>query len=77
MTLSNGLRATPSLGDAIEASAGAGAGAAPRGAPLSIKETRLGMPLDRALRQIVERVRSPVVSAAVATLNSRAAPAAS
>jgi tight adherence protein B len=69
LTLANGLRANPSLGEAIEASAGLVPEPLRQELSLTIKETRLGMPLDRALRQMVERVRSPVVSAAVATLN--------
>jgi tight adherence protein B len=69
LTLANGLRANPSLGEAIEAGAGLVPEPLRQELSLTIKETRLGMPLDRALRQMVERVRSPVVSAAVATLN--------
>jgi tight adherence protein B len=69
LTLSNGLKANPSLGEAIEASATLAPEPLSRELSLTIKETRLGMPLDRALRQMVERARSPVVSAAVATLN--------
>jgi tight adherence protein B len=69
LTLANGLRANPSLGEAIESSAPMVPEPLRQELSLTIRETKLGMPLDRALRQMVQRVRSPVVSAAVATLN--------
>jgi tight adherence protein B len=68
LALSNELKANPALGESLAQSARL------MGAPLSEelsllhKETRLGMPLDRALRQMSERAQSPVVSAAIATL---------
>jgi tight adherence protein B len=68
LALSNELKVNPALGESLAQSARL------MGAPLSEelsllhKETRLGMPLDRALRQMSERAQSPVVSAAIATL---------
>jgi tight adherence protein B len=68
LALSNELKANPALGESLAHSAKL------LGAPLSEelsllhRETRLGMPLDRALRQMSERAQSPVLSAAIATL---------
>jgi tight adherence protein B len=68
LALSNALKANPSLGDSIAASARLIDAPLAQELSLLLKETRLGMPLDRALRQLAERVRSPIVSAAFATL---------
>jgi tight adherence protein B len=68
IALANALKASPSLGDSIEASARLMAPPLSEELSLLHKETRLGMPLDRALSQLAERLRSPVASAALATL---------
>jgi tight adherence protein B len=68
LLLSNALKANPSLGEAIAESARLMAAPLKQELSLALKENHLGMPLDRALRQLTERVKSPVVSAAIATL---------
>jgi tight adherence protein B len=68
LALSNGLRANPALGESLAQSARLMPEPLSQELSLLHKETRLGMPLDRALRQMSERVQSPVVSAAIATL---------
>ena len=68
LALANALRASPSLGDAIAASASLMAAPLSEELVLASKETSLGVPLDRALREMAERIGSPVFAAAVATL---------
>lgn len=68
LALSNVLKANPSLGDSITASARLTEPPLAQELSLLHKETRLGVPLDRALRQLGARVQSPIVSAALATL---------
>jgi tight adherence protein B len=68
IALAHSLRATPALGDALSSAAEVVA------APLSdelhvlLKEHDLGTPLDVALENMAERVQSPVVGAALSTL---------
>ena len=68
MALSNALHANPALGDSIAQSARLVGPPLSQELSLLHKECRLGMPLDRALRQLGARVHSPIVSAALATL---------
>jgi tight adherence protein B len=68
LALSNALHANPALGDSIAQSARLVGPPLSQELSLLHKECRLGMPLDRALRQLGARVRSPIVGAALATL---------
>lgn len=68
LALANALRASPSLGDSIETSASLVAAPLSEELRLAVKENRLGLPLDRALHEMAERIGSPVFSAAIATL---------
>jgi tight adherence protein B len=68
VVLSNALRATPSLGDAIDASAARVAAPLCDELRLMLNETRLGMPLDRALDELGARVDSPTLRASLLTL---------
>lgn len=68
LALANALRASPSLGDAIDASSTLVAAPLAEELALLIKENGLGVPLDRALQEMTARIGSPVVAAAVATL---------
>jgi tight adherence protein B len=68
LALSNALKASPSLGDALAACVPLLAAPLRDELALVLREQQLGVPLDRALGNMAGRVRSPVVSAAVATL---------
>jgi tight adherence protein B len=68
LALSNALKASPSLGDALAACVPLLASPLREELALVLREQQLGLPLDRALGNLAERVRSPVVSAAIATL---------
>ena len=68
LALSNTLKASPSLGEGIASSVRLVPPPLSEELALLLNEVRLGMPLDRALRQMTERAKSPVVSAAIATL---------
>ncbi|HMI91960.1 MAG TPA: type II secretion system F family protein [Polyangiales bacterium] len=68
LALSNALKASPSLGDALAACVPLLASPLRDELGLVLREQQLGVPLDRALANMAERVRSPVVSAAIATL---------
>jgi tight adherence protein B len=68
LALANALKANPSLGEALASTARLMP--APLGEELSLvlKQHALGNPLDRCLSELGERVRSTVVSTAVATI---------
>jgi tight adherence protein B len=68
VVLANALRATPSLGDALGASAERIAPPLRHELQLIGNEVRLGVPLDRALQHAAQRIESPLVRAAFATL---------
>jgi tight adherence protein B len=68
LALANALRASPSLGDAIAASSTVAPAPLSEELSLAIHETNLGLPLDRALDEAARRVRSPVFTAAMATV---------
>lgn len=68
LALSNALKASPSLGDALAACVPLLAPPLRDELALVLREQQLGVPLDRALANMAGRVRSPVVSAAIATL---------
>ncbi len=68
LALANALKANPALGDALASSVALTAPPLCEEIALLLKENRLGVPLDRAMQQLAARVRSPVVSAALATL---------
>lgn len=68
LSLSNALRANPSLGEGIAASAQLMREPLASELDLVVKEHRLGTPLDRALQTMSRRVRSPVLSSAVVAL---------
>lgn len=68
LALANALKASPALGDALAACAPLLAAPLRGEIELVLREQQLGVPLDRALANMAERVRTPVVSAALATL---------
>jgi len=69
LVLANGLRAVPSLGDAMAASRALIGGPLAEELDVALQEHRLGSPLNVAFGAMAARVRSPVLSAAVTTLD--------
>jgi tight adherence protein B len=68
MVLSNALKAAPSLGEALATSAGLTRAPMSEELDLTLKEIRLGSPLDEALLGLATRVKSRTLWGAVATL---------
>jgi tight adherence protein B len=68
LSLASGLRASPSLGDALEASRGLVGPPLGQELALVLREVELGVPLDLALFHMGERAGSPVVHAALTIL---------
>jgi tight adherence protein B len=68
LMLSNALRATPSVGDAIKSTVTLTSGDLNRELDVLVKELKLGVPVDRALRTLSERVASDTVTAALTTI---------
>ncbi|MCS6799509.1 MAG: type II secretion system F family protein [Myxococcota bacterium] len=68
LLLANALKATPSLGEAIAASARIVRPPIQQELDLLLKQVQLGTPLDAALLETSARVGSPTVSSALATL---------
>jgi tight adherence protein B len=68
MVLSNALKAAPSLGEAIATSAGLSRAPMSEELDLTLKEIRLGSPIDQALLNLANRVGSRTLWGAVATL---------
>jgi tight adherence protein B len=68
MVLSNALKAAPSLGEALTTSAGLTRAPMSEELDLTLKEIRLGSPLDEALLGLATRVKSRTLWGAVATL---------
>lgn len=66
--LSNGLRATPSLGEALAASATLIRAPLSQEIEVAIKEIHLGTSIDEAIKNMSKRVNSRVLSSALATL---------
>ena len=68
LTLANALKATPSLGEALGASAGLIRPPLADEIHIAMKETRLGSPIDQALLNMGVRVGSRALSGCIATL---------
>lgn len=68
LTLANALKATPSLGEALAASAGLIRAPLADEIHIAMKETRLGSPIDQALLNMGIRVGSRALSGTIATL---------
>lgn len=68
LVLANGLRAAPSLGEAIRTSVPLIDAPLAEELDVVLKELRLGTPLDRAILELGERVRSRVLQSALAAL---------
>ncbi|MBK8169939.1 MAG: type II secretion system F family protein [Sandaracinaceae bacterium] len=66
--LSNGLRATPSLGEALDASARLIREPMSDEIEVALKEIQLGTPIDQAIQNMSMRINSRVISSALATL---------
>jgi tight adherence protein B len=68
LILANALKATPSLGEAIRASAKIMRPPIGQELDLLLKEINLGTPLDLGIRTMSERIGSPMISGALATI---------
>lgn len=68
LMLANGLRATPSLGEAIAATARLVHPPMNQELDIVVKEIQLGAPLDRAILSMGDRLRSRSVSSALTTI---------
>jgi len=68
LILANALKATPSLGEAIRASAKIMRKPIGQELDLLLKEVNLGTPLDLAIRTMSARISSPMISGAMATI---------
>jgi tight adherence protein B len=68
LILANALKATPSLGEAIRASTKIMRKPIGQELDLLLKEINLGTPLDIAIRAMSERIGSPLISGALATI---------
>ena len=68
LTLANALKASPSLGEALASSAELAGGPIAEEIDVALKEMRLGTALDEALLNLSVRLRSRLVSSALAAL---------
>jgi tight adherence protein B len=68
LILANALKASPSLGEAMKASARIVRAPMSQELDLLLKEVQLGTPLDRAILGMSARVGSPTMSSALATI---------
>lgn len=68
LLLANALKATPSIGEAIESTVRLVAKPFSEELDLVVKEHNLGTPIDRAVQQMARRIDSPIVSGALATI---------
>ena len=66
--LSNALRATPSLGEALSVTAEVIRGPISEEVDHVLKQTRLGVALEQALLELSDRIGSPLVTSALAAL---------
>lgn len=67
-SLANALRSTPSLGEALAVTTEVVRGPIGEEVDHLLKQTRLGLPLDRALLELSDRIASPLVTSALAAL---------
>lgn len=67
-SLANAVRSTPSLGDALAVTTEIVRGPMAEETDILLKQTRLGLPLDRALLDLADRIGSPLVASALAAL---------
>ncbi|UJR79096.1 type II secretion system F family protein [Sandaracinus amylolyticus] len=67
-SLANALRSTPSLGEALAVTTDVVRGPIAEEVDTLLKQTRLGLPLDRALLDFSDRIASPLVTSALAAL---------
>jgi tight adherence protein B len=68
LMLANMLKATGSLGDALQATVSLTAKPIADEVDLVVKQVKFGTPLDQALRQMAERIGSPIVGASLTGL---------
>lgn len=68
LVLANALKAVPALGDALASSAPLIGGPLAQELDIVMRERSLGSPLNVAMRAMARRVRSPVLAAAITTL---------
>ncbi len=68
LLIANGLKSSPSIGEAIESSGKLIRKPFADEVDLVIKEMRLGTPVDQAILNMSKRINSPVVSGALATI---------
>lgn len=68
MMLSNALKATPAIGEALKSTASLVQAPMAQELDLIVKENQLGTPVDQALMNAGRRINSAVVSGALATL---------
>jgi len=67
-SLANAVRSTPSLGDALAVTTEVVRGPIAEETDILLKQTRLGLPLDRALLDLADRIGSPLLASALAAL---------
>jgi len=68
LMLSNALKATPAIGEAIRSTVNLVQPPFSQELDLLVKENQLGTPVDQAIRNMSERLNSPVIAGALATL---------
>ncbi|NOY89743.1 MAG: hypothetical protein GXP55_00945 [Deltaproteobacteria bacterium] len=68
LMLANALKATPAIGEAIKSTVNLVQPPISQELDLMVKENQLGTPVDQAVLNISERVGSPLISGALATL---------
>ncbi|HJK94884.1 MAG TPA: type II secretion system F family protein [Polyangiaceae bacterium LLY-WYZ-15_(1-7)] len=68
LMLANSLKATPAIGEAIKSTVNLVQPPMSEELDLLVKENQLGTPLDQAILNMSERIGSPVISGALATL---------
>lgn len=68
LMLSNALKATPAIGEAIKSTVNLVQPPFSQELDLLVKENQLGTPVDQAVRNMSERLDSPVIAGALATL---------
>lgn len=68
MLMSNALKASPSIGESLKSTANLVQPPFSEEVDLMVKENQLGTPTDRAILNASERIGSPVISGALATL---------
>jgi len=68
LMLSNALKATPAIGEAIKSTVNLVQPPISEELDLMVKENQLGTPVDQAILNVSERIGSPIIAGALATL---------